>query len=90
MNDHHQTIRVSGVVQGVYFRAAARREAVRLGLTGFARNEPDGAVLIEVEGPPAALTEFIAWCQSGPPRASVSRVDVTAGAVVGYAGFTIR
>ena len=86
----HRTIRVVGQVQGVYFRASARREARRLNLTGYARNEPGGSVLIEVEGDEPALDRFVAWCHQGPPGARVERVDVRAGAPVGYRDFAVR
>jgi len=86
----HRTIRVVGHVQGVYFRASARAEARRLGLTGFARNEPDGSVYIEVEGEPAALARFVAWCGVGPARARVESLAVEVGQARGYANFTVN
>lgn len=87
----HRTIRVVGLVQGVFFRASARDEARRLGLTGSVRNEPDGSVLIDAEGEPAALDAFVAWCRVGPPAARVERVAVAvaAGAVRGNTRFDI-
>ena len=85
----HRAIRVDGRVQGVGFRASARREATRLGLAGFARNEADGSVAIEVEGDEAALEAFVAWCRVGPPGARVDRVEVAAGNLVGHRGFAV-
>ena len=84
-----RTVRVYGRVQGVSFRAAARAEARRLGLTGFARNERDGSVWMEVEGDEAALERFVGWCRVGPPAARVERVEVEAGAPKGYQGFAV-
>ena len=84
-----RTIRVFGHVQGVFFRASARDEARRLGLAGFARNEPDGSVSIEVEGDERALAQFVDWCHEGPPRARVERVEVQEGEAVGHTGFVI-
>jgi acylphosphatase len=81
--------RVSGDVQGVSYRASARREARRLGLSGWARNEPDGSVLIDVEGDPAAIEVFLAWCAAGPPAARVAAVERRAAAPTGAHGFTI-
>ena len=83
-------IRVEGLVQGVNFRAEARREAQLLGVNGFARNESDGSVLIEAEGDPEPLDRFVAWCRHGEPPARVDRVTVEAGRPVGHVGFARR
>ncbi len=82
-----KTLRVEGIVQGVNYRQAARREAARLGINGFARNDPDGSVTIEAEGSREALAEFVAWCRLGPTAAKVDRVEITDGPLVGYDGF---
>ncbi len=63
---------VTGRVQGVFYRATAANRARELGLTGFARNLPDGRVEIVAEGPVSAVDGLIAWCRQGPP---MSRVD---------------
>jgi acylphosphatase len=81
--------RITGRVQGVKYRATAQREARRRGLTGWVRNEPDGAVLIEVEGDPAAVDAFLAWCAEGPPGARVARVETTVADPAGYEEFVI-
>lgn len=67
---------VSGRVQGVFFRAFARDEALRLGLKGWVRNLPDGRVEILAEGDPGRLKELEAWCWQGPPYARVTGVEV--------------
>lgn len=67
---------VRGRVQGVYFRASTQREAKRLGLTGWVKNRPDGAVEICAEGEEEGLKELIAWAHKGPSAARVERVDV--------------
>lgn len=91
MAEGEQSIRVriivSGTVQGVFFRAGARDEARRLRVSGFARNEADGSVLIEAEGPPQAVERFRNWCASGPPRAVVEHVGVGRIAVTGDRDF---
>jgi acylphosphatase len=81
--------RVTGTVQGVKYRATAQREARQRGLTGWVRNEPDGAVLIDVEGDPAAVDAFLAWCEEGPAGARVATVETTFADPVGYEEFTI-
>lgn len=67
---------VHGRVQGVWFRDSTRREAERLGLAGYAINLPDGTVEVLACGASNALDELADWLQSGPPMASVTRVDV--------------
>lgn len=75
----NQTLRilVEGRVQGVFYRASAQREAQRLGITGYARNLPDGRVEILAQGQSAALHAFTAWCRQGPPHADVTDVVAT-------------
>jgi len=67
---------ISGRVQGVFYRASAQQEAQRLGVYGEIRNLPGGEVEAIVEGEPAAVDEFIAWCRVGPPAAEVENVRV--------------
>jgi acylphosphatase len=69
---------VSGRVQGVFFRASTRAEAVRLGLTGHARNLVDGNVEVLACGDSAALDALQRWLQVGPPAARVQNVARTA------------
>ncbi|RMG59518.1 MAG: acylphosphatase [Bacteroidetes bacterium] len=69
-------IRVTGKVQGVFFRQSTQQEANRLGLAGFVRNEPDRSVYLEAEGAEAALQALIRWCHTGPPLARVEEVIV--------------
>lgn len=82
-------IRITGKVQGVFFRKAAAETAYKLSLTGLARNEPDGSVYIEVEGEASALQEFLAWCQEGPAHAQVKTVQHTEHEAIGHEKFEI-
>ncbi len=66
---------ISGVVQGVFFRATTRDEATRLGLTGWVRNLPDGRVEAVFEGSREAVGRMLQWCARGPPGAEVKSVD---------------
>lgn len=66
---------VHGAVQGVGYRRFAEREARALELAGWVRNEPDGSVSGEVEGPEAALAAFRARLAEGPAYATVGRLD---------------
>jgi len=72
---------VSGRVQGVFFRASTRDEALRLGLTGHARNLPDGTVEVVACGDDAALAQLGRWLEIGPPLAQVSHVERSAAAI---------
>jgi acylphosphatase len=69
-------VRVSGMVQGVFYRASACREGERLGLRGWVRNVSDGVVALHLQGDPAAVDAMLGWCRVGPPAARVSRVEV--------------
>ncbi len=86
----HRNIKIYGEVQGVFFRNSAKAEAERLGIKGFARNEPDGAVYIEAEGEPEALEKFLAWCRRGPGPAKVGLVEVTEGEAKGFKEFAVE
>ncbi len=88
--DIRVALRISGGVQGVYYRRDAHREAQRLGLSGFVRNEPDGSVYAEAEGQPDRVGSFIHWCRKGPPNALVDAVETRECALQGKEGFEIR
>lgn len=75
----HLNIKIYGLVQGVFFRANAKEEADKLGITGFAKNMPDGLVYIEAEGEKKNLDQFIKWCNKGPSMAQVEKVIITEG-----------
>lgn len=68
-------VRVSGQVQGVFFRDSTRQKAEELGLAGWVRNMPDGQVEALFEGPSERVEEIVRWCKEGPQRASVENVD---------------
>ena len=81
-------VKVHGRVQGVFYRDSCRGEALRLGITGWVRNEPDGSVAGEFEGD--RVDDLVAWCRTGPPGARVARVDVTEVEPSGLTGFEVR
>jgi acylphosphatase len=66
--------RVSGLVQGVGFRATTFAEARRLRLAGWVRNRRSGEVEVLAEGPEASLRLFLDYLRHGPPFARVDRV----------------
>jgi acylphosphatase len=76
-------LRISGLVQGVFFRATARDEARRMGLCGWVRNLPDGSVESMAEGEAPAVGKYVAWCEHGPPGAQVQSVEISERAAEG-------
>ena len=85
-----QTGRVSGLVQGVFFRAEACKKARSLGLTGWVRNCSNGDVEILIAGAPPMLEEMHRWLQQGPVRARVDEVSLSPCKDPGLTGFDIR
>ncbi|MGA2545272.1 MAG: acylphosphatase [Rectinemataceae bacterium] len=82
---------MSGSVQGVGFRYSARREALRLGVSGWARNLPDGDVEVMAEGKIAALADFREWLDEGPPGAWIQSVTAERRQATGhYSDFFIE
>ncbi|NNE44511.1 MAG: acylphosphatase [Gemmatimonadetes bacterium] len=81
---------VRGRVQGVWFRESTRIKAEELGITGWTRNEPDGSVRIEAEGPEDSLAALAAWAQEGPPHARVDSVDARNGEPEGFSDFEVQ
>ncbi|HEX9051349.1 MAG TPA: acylphosphatase [Anaeromyxobacter sp.] len=77
---------VSGLVQGVAFRAYTVDEARRLGVSGWVRNLADGRVEAEAEGERRALDALVAFCRRGPPAAQVDDVQATWSAFRGDLG----
>jgi acylphosphatase len=67
---------VTGLVQGVSFRASTASEGRRLGVVGWVRNRSDGGVELEAEGHDDEVAALVAWCHHGPPAARVDRVAV--------------
>jgi acylphosphatase len=78
-----------GRVQGVWFRDSARRRAEQLGVSGWVRNRPDGAVEAELEGPAESVEVLVRWFAHGPPDARVDRLDVDELPVRGERDFSI-
>ena len=69
-------LKIQGLVQGVFYRQSTKETAVRLGLTGWAKNCPDGSVEAVFEGEREAVDAGIEWCRQGPPAAHVTEVTV--------------
>ena len=67
---------VSGKVQGVCFRDSTRQEAIKLKVTGWVKNIPDGTVYLEAEGEENNLKSLERWIHIGSPHSRVDRVDL--------------
>jgi acylphosphatase len=85
----NKQIKISGKVQGVFFRQSTVQKALELGIKGWVKNEPDGSVSVEIEGIPSAMMEMEAWLKHGPPMAKVESLEITDGEVLNYADFLI-
>jgi acylphosphatase len=84
-------VRISGRVQGVFFRDHTQAEAQRLGLEGWVRNCPDGTVEAMFEGDAGAVNRMLEWCWRGSPASQVESVQMEEEPSVGASGgFTVR
>jgi acylphosphatase len=82
--------RVSGRVQGVFFRASTQNEARRLGLTGWVRNTRSGEVEVVACGAEDAVAALERWLWDGPPSARVEAVERSAVDDRSPTDFTVR
>jgi len=81
---------VRGRVQGVWFRESARQRAGELGVAGWVRNHPDGAVEAELEGGTEEVGVLVDWFAHGPAGARVDDVAVEELQPTGERGFDVR
>jgi len=68
---------ISGIVQGVFFRASTADKAQELELTGWVKNLPDGRVEAVIEGPKNKIEKMIKWAKEGPKFAKVDEVEIS-------------
>ncbi|MCL5784552.1 MAG: acylphosphatase [Patescibacteria group bacterium] len=85
----HFNVQIFGLVQGVGFRYSAYLKAQDIGITGFAKNMPDGSVYIEAEGREKDLEKFVEWLKIGPDTARVDRAKVSPGKLQNFQKFRI-
>jgi len=71
------SIKIHGLVQGVFFRDNTQKQARALSVNGWVKNNEDGSVSAIFEGESGAVDKIIAWCHKGPDSAQVGKVDVT-------------
>ncbi len=65
---------VKGKVQGVFYRATAKKIADENNIVGWVQNMEDGNVEILATAPDEALQTFIEWCYQGPRMAKVTEI----------------
>lgn len=91
MDNVRMHVRVRGNVQGVGYRAFARRYARLLGVAGYARNVSDGSVEVVAEGPRHVLEQFYPALQRGSPSGWVDEISLSWEAATGeFTGFAVR
>ena len=90
MAEPARRVRVTGRVQGVFFRAWTQQQARELGVHGWVRNASDGSVEAHLEGDEAAVKALIQRLWEGSPSAAVDNVEVEEVAADGAARFEVR
>ena len=84
-------VTVQGSVQGVFFRQSTCEMAGQIGVSGWVMNLPDGRVEAVFEGEESLVEKALAWCQSGPPAAKVTSIEVEWEAFRGeFEGFQVH
>lgn len=85
-------LKITGRVQGVFFRAHTKKQADQLGITGWVMNSDDGSVEVLAQGEQSVLENFILWCKKGPDSSNVEKVqeDWHAGHFEKLSDFTVK
>jgi len=81
---------IRGRVQGVGYRYFVQRAAVKLGISGYARNDEDGSVEVYAIGTQVQLSELAGILRTGPQYSDVRSVDQREAAIEKHTGFRIR
>jgi acylphosphatase len=89
-HDVRKRVVIHGHVQGVFFRDTLRRLAGERGVSGWARNVPDGTLEAVFEGEADAVERLEGFCREGPRGASVEHVEVVDEKPEGLSGFSVR
>ena len=89
--DRRVYVLISGRVQGVFFRASAKKRADELHITGWVRNLDDGRVEAVIEGEQEKVRKMIEWCRKGPGYADVKDIQVISEKYIGeFKDFSVR
>ncbi len=76
MSSIRRRVIITGIVQGVWFRARTREAAVQAGVSGWVRNLQNGSVEAVFEGEEKRVEQAVNWCYSGSPGSRVDKVQV--------------
>jgi acylphosphatase len=82
-------VRVTGRVQGVFFRQSTCNRAREFGVTGWVRNCADGSVEAQVEGEEQEVQAMLDWLHKGPPDAQVNDVEISEAEPKNLPGFEL-
>ena len=69
-------VMIKGRVQGVFFRVSTQEMAIKLGVTGWVKNCPDGSVEAVFQGTASSVDAVVEWCHKGSPQSLVETVSV--------------
>ena len=82
-------VRVSGRVQGVFYRAYTKAQAQELGVKGWVRNVPGGGVEAVLEGERQKVGELVSLMKTGPEGSMISGLELSELKCKGYEDFKI-
>src|SRR5688572_29109907 len=83
-------LKITGIVQGVFFRQSTVEKARELDIKGWVRNCEDGSVELHAEGDETLLNVFIQWCHRGPNKAIVKNVEYSSVPLKSFVSFEIK
>lgn len=81
-------LRITGKVQGVWYRGWTVEQATALQLDGWVRNRRDGSVEVLAAGHPDAIDRLIRACRKGPSAARVEDIEISPAQGITAQGFT--
>jgi acylphosphatase len=82
-------VRVSGRVQGVFYRAFTQNKAREMGIKGWVKNVPGGGVEAVLEGERQKVGELLALMKAGPEGSMVLGMELSELKCKGYEDFEV-
>ena len=82
-------VKITGTVQGVFFRKFVKENADELGVSGYIRNMDDGSLEIVIEGRDEVVNDMLARCKKGPSHSEVEEVESEEIKHQGFGGFKV-